>query len=392
MSTTFSISFSSVDQIRNGVYKNLYDPEQLVSGKEDAASNYSRGYYTIGKDHIETVLDRIRKQADQCNGLQGFLLFRSFGGGTGSGFSSLLMERLSADYGTKSKIEFSVYPSPRISTSMVEPYNAVFTTQTTLEHSDCVFLVDNEALYDICHRNLDIERPSYINLNRLTSQIVSSITASLRFNGSLHVDLTEFQSSLVPFPRLHFPLVTYAPITSIEKANYEQFTVSQLTEACFVPGNQFVKCDPRHGKYMACCLLYRGDIVPKDICSAINKIKADRTIQFVDWCPTGFKVGINSQPPTAVQEGDLPKVPRAVCSLSNSTAIAEAWCRLGYKFDILYSKRSFVHWFVGMGIEDNVFRYARDDLALLIRDYEEVMGCYSYEDDEDENENEEEEF
>jgi hypothetical protein len=56
-----------------------------------------------------------------------------------------------------------------------------------------------------------------------------------------------------------------------------------------------VKCDPRHGKYMACCLLYRGDVVPKDVNQAIATIKTKKSIQFVDWCPTGFKVGINYQ-------------------------------------------------------------------------------------------------
>ena len=71
---------------------------------------------------------------------------------------------------------------------------------------------------------------------------------------------------------------------------------------------QMVKCDPRHGKYMACCLLYRGDVIPKDVNAAIATIKTKRTIQFVDWCPTGFKVGINYQPPTSVPGGDLAKV------------------------------------------------------------------------------------
>ncbi|KAG5341246.1 TBA1 protein, partial [Acromyrmex charruanus] len=361
-----------VDEVRTGTYRQLFHPEQLITGKEDAANNYARGHYTIGKEIVDLVLDRIRKLADQCTGLQGFLIFHSFGGGTGSGFTSLLMERLSVDYGKKSKLEFAIYPAPQVSTAVVEPYNSILTTHTTLEHSDCAFMVDNEAIYDICRRNLDIERPTYTNLNRLIGQIVSSITASLRFDGALNVDLTEFQTNLVPYPRIHFPLVTYAPVISAEKAYHEQLSVSEITNACFEPANQMVKCDPRHGKYMACCMLYRGDVVPKDVNAAIATIKTKRTIQFVDWCPTGFKVGINYQPPTVVPGGDLAKVQRAVCMLSNTTAIAEAWARLDHKFDLMYAKRAFVHWYVGEGMEEGEFSEAREDLAALEKDYEEV--------------------
>ena len=94
----------------------------------------------------------------------------------------------------------------------------------------------------------------------------------------------------MPYPRIHFPLATYAPVISAEKAYHEQLSVAEITNACFEPANQMVKCDPRHGKYMACCLLFRGDVVPKDVNAAIATIKTKRTIQFVDWCPTGFKV------------------------------------------------------------------------------------------------------
>ncbi|KAJ1672886.1 alpha-tubulin, partial [Spiromyces aspiralis] len=96
-----------VDEVRTGEYRQLYHPEQLITGKEDAANNYARGHYTVGKELIDNVLDRIRKLADACSGLQGFLVFHSFGGGTGSGFGALLLERLSVDYGKKSKLEFS---------------------------------------------------------------------------------------------------------------------------------------------------------------------------------------------------------------------------------------------------------------------------------------------
>ncbi|KAL1788848.1 tubulin alpha-1C chain [Sigmodon hispidus] len=374
-----------IDEVCTGTYRQLFHPEQLITGKEDAANNYARGHYTIGKEIIDLVLDQIRKLADQCTGLQDFLVFHSFGGGTGSGFTSLLMERLSVDYGKKSKREFSIYPVPQVSTTVVEPYNSILTTHTTLKHSDCAFMVDNEAIYDICHRNLDIERPTYTNLNRLTSQIVSSITASLRFDGALNVDLTEFQTNLVPYPRIHFPLTTYAPLISTEKAYHEQLTVAETTNACFVPANQMVKCYPHHGnKYMACCLLYQGDVVPKDVSAAIATIKTKHTIQFVDWCPSGFKVGINYQPPTVVPGGDLSKVHRAVCMLSNNTATGEAWARLDHKFNLMYDKRTFVHWYVGAGMEEGEFSEAREDMAALEKYYEEVGADSAEGDDEGE--------
>ena len=63
---------------------------------------------------VDLVQDKIRKLSEMCTGLQGFLLFHSFGGGTGSGFTSLLMEKLSVDYGKKSKLEFAIYPAPQV--------------------------------------------------------------------------------------------------------------------------------------------------------------------------------------------------------------------------------------------------------------------------------------
>ncbi|CAK0833167.1 unnamed protein product [Prorocentrum cordatum] len=366
-----------IDEVRTGTYRQLFHPEQLISGKEDAANNFARGHYTIGKEIVDLVLDRIRKLADNCTGLQGFMIYNAVGGGTGSGLGCLMLERLSVDYGKKTKVSFTVWACPQIATAVVEPYNTVLCVHSLLEHTDITIMYDNEALYDICRRNLDIERPTYTNLNRLLAQIISSLTASLRFDGALNVDITEFQTNLVPYPRIHFMLSSYAPVISAEKAYHEQLSVAEITMSVFEPSAMFVKCDPRHGKYMACCMIRLrccANPLPcaKDVNAAVATIKTKRTIQFVDWCPTGFKVGINYQPPTVVPGGDLAKVMRACCMISNSTAIAEVFSRIDHKFDLMYSKRAFVHWYVGEGMEEGEFSEAREDLAALEKDYEEV--------------------
>lgn len=361
-----------IDEVRTGCYKRLFHPNYLISGKEDAASNFARGKYTIGRDLIDTTMDTIRKITDNCSSLQGFLLFNSINGGTGSGFGSLLMEQLSSGYGKKTKMGFMVFPSPNISTAVTEPYNAALSLGTIIEHQDVSLVLDNEAIYSICNKNIHIEQPSYTNINRLVSQVISSLTTSLRFDGALNVDLCEFQTNLVPFPRIHFTLSSYSPFFSVEQMCNETLTVSELTSNVFESSSQMAKCDPRHGKYMACCMMYRGDVVPKEVNSAISLVKNKKTIQFVDWCPTGFKCGINFEPPATIPNGDIGKTPRSVCMISNTSAVKDVFKGIGKKFDLMYSKKAFLHWYHGEGMEFGEIDESREDLYALQKDYEEV--------------------
>ncbi|KAL3172122.1 hypothetical protein MRX96_013267 [Rhipicephalus microplus] len=149
-------------------------------------------------------------------------------------------------------------------------------------------------------------------------QRVSYITAFLWFDGALNVDLTEFQTNLVPYPRIHFPVIPYAPVISSEKAYYQQLTVAEITNACFEPINQMVKCYFNHENWFA------------------------------------LQIGINHHPPyTVVPGGDLAKVQHAVCMLSRTTAIAEARALLAHKFDLMYKDYKKVGMDSAEGGEDN---------------------------------------
>jgi tubulin alpha len=164
---------SVVDGVRLGHHRRLFHPDQLITGKEDAANNFGRGYCTVGRHMVEPVMERLRQLADKCQSLQGFLVFHSLGGGTGSGFASRLMECLATEYRKKSLLQLSIFPSSQMASSAVDPYNTVLATHAMMEHVDCSFMLDNEALYNICGRRLDIERVNFSNLNRLVAQVKS---------------------------------------------------------------------------------------------------------------------------------------------------------------------------------------------------------------------------
>lgn len=283
---------------------------------------------------------------------------------------TLLLEKMMEEYVNTSLLRFSVLPSPRMSTAIVEPYNTILHASTTMNYKHCVFVFDNEAVYNLCTGKLGVGRPTYKNLNQHVAQVVSASTASLRFGGSLNVDLQDFNTNLVPLPRLHFPVMTYAPVISVD-SHHEQQSITDMTKCCFDPSMQMTKCNPADGKYMSCCLLYRGDVTPNDVQRATAAVKLQKNIQFVEWCGTGFKNGISASRPRVLHGGDLAKMTRAVCMLANTTALKHSWAALNNKFELMYNRRAFVHWYTGEGLEDSELTNAKENVAQLIQDYQE---------------------
>ena len=143
---------------------------------------------------------------------------------------TLLISKIREEYQDRIIETFSVFPSPKVSDTVVEPYNATLSIHLLVDSTDEVMVIDNEALYDICFRTLKLTTPTYGDLNHLVSATMSGVTCSLRFPGQLNADLRKLAVNLVPFIRLHFFMIGFAPLTSRGSQVYRALTVPELTQ------------------------------------------------------------------------------------------------------------------------------------------------------------------
>merc|ERR1712156_829231 len=181
---------------------------------------------------------------------------------------------------------------PKVSDTVVEPYNAVLSSHQLLENADETFVIDNEALYNISHNVLKQNAPTYAELNFLISCVMAGVTASLRFPGKLNGDLRKLGVNLVPFPRLHFFLISQSPLLSKKSATMTGLNVRELTNQAYSARNFFSNVKPDDGKYLASSFVYRGGMNTQEVDDQIEKLQTKQTDDFVEWIPNNVKTSI----------------------------------------------------------------------------------------------------
>ncbi|AQK63997.1 Tubulin beta-4 chain [Zea mays] len=271
---------------------------------------------------------------------------------------------------------------PKVSDTVVEPYNATLSVHQLVENADECMVLDNEALYDICFRTLKLTNPSFGDLNHLISATMSGVTCCLRFPGQLNSDLRKLAVNLIPFPRLHFFMVGFAPLTSRGSQQYRALTVPELTQQMWDAKNMMCAADPRHGRYLTASAMFRGKMSTKEVDEQMINVQNKNSSYFVEWIPNNVKSSVCDIPPVGL--------PMASTFVGNSTSIQEMFRRVSEQFTAMFRRKAFLHWYTSEGMDEMEFTEAESNMNDLVAEYQQYQDATAEEYEEEEHDGEEE--
>jgi len=278
---------------------------------------------------------------------------------------TLLISKIREEYPDRIMCTYSVFPSPKVSDTVVEPYNATLSVHQLVENADEVMVIDNEALYDICFRTLKLSNPNYGDLNHLVSTAMSGTTCCLRFPGQLNSDLRKLAVNLIPFTRLHFFMIGIAPLTSRGASQYQSLSVPELTQQMFDAKNMMCASDPRNGRYLTAAAMFRGKVPTKVVDDEMLKVQSKQAGYFVEWIPNNIKSSVCDIAP----EGTT----MAATFIGNSTSIQEMFKRVSDQFTLMFRRKAFLHWYTGEGMDEMEFTEAESNMNDLVAEYQQYQ-------------------
>jgi len=156
---------------------------------------------------------------------------------------------------------------------------------------------------------------------------------------------------MVPFPRLHFFMPGFAPLTSRGSQQYRALTVPELTQQMFDAKNMMAACDPRHGRYLTVAAMFRGRMSMKEVDEQMLNVQNKNSSYFVEWIPNNVKTAVCDIPPRGLK--------MSATFVGNSTAIQELFKRISEQFTAMFRRKAFLHWYTGEGMDEMEFTEVR---------------------------------
>ncbi|CAG5088235.1 Similar to Tube1: Tubulin epsilon chain (Mus musculus) [Cotesia congregata] len=334
---------SVVSRYKQGPLRNLFDQTCTVTNYPGSGNNWAVGYYTHGRNYHDKLEETIRKTAERCDSLHGFLLTHSLGGGTGSGLGTATLSLLADEYPHVDKFLSSVHPAAAQDV-ITAPYNVLLASKELIDHATCVFPADNGALLDICNSQICKKD----NVDQLNYNVTST--------------------NLVPYPQLHYifssvsPISMTAPKLTITKKTKVQ---DELFMNAWSRSHQLIKLDPLNPKSVIISAghIARGNCSMDDMIRNIQRFQ--NKAKFTPWSKEVMKIGLCNVPPAGH--------PASLLCLLNSTSMRLMLKNIINQFDKLYQRKAHVHHYLEVdGFEAEHFDEAKESIKVVCDRYREV--------------------
>lgn len=347
-------------------FNGLFHPASFVTSQETAGGNFAAGYRgEAGGLLAEQVMAQVEQEVAACDDCGGVFLLHSLGGGTGSGVGCLVLEEMKQRHPSLPVMSIAVVPSGRVSTGVTEPYNLVLALDVLREKADLCVLFDNDALFAAAQRGWQVAKPELDDLNAIVAQFFSGLTAPMRFNDFLTVEISirELAMNLVARPGEHFLLPSFAPLVRPTGGKFATHEVNQLVQMAFSDDAALGGTSPGAGSSVSMAVLFRG--VREDRLDAESSLLEVRErLAQVRSVPAGLKTGWTGESGCAYA--------KSITLLTNNAAVSALLERLGRSFDKLWARRAFAAWYVEQGLTEQEMTARREGFETLMRAYREA--------------------
>ncbi|OAF65066.1 Gamma-tubulin, partial [Intoshia linei] len=359
-----------INGILTSSHGKLYNSENIYVSKEGggAGNNWAHGYTEGGKLHDE-LFDILDREAEGSDSFEGFLMYHSVAGGTGSGLGSYI-------YPKKIMVSCSVFPNhEEVSDVVIQPYNTILATKRLVENADCVIVLDNTALHRISAQRLRVSHPSMDDINNLVSTVMSITTSTLRYPSYMNNDLIGIIAPLIPTPNLHFLMTGYTPLTteSSQRNVIRKTTVLDVMRRLLQPKNMMVAHSDRHANrhvkncYISILNIIQGEVEAAQVHKSLQRVRERKLINFIPWGPASIQIALSRRSPFIKHQHRVSGL-----LLANNTSITSIFSELLVQYQMLRKREAFTNVFRKFSIfEESLSEFDESAMAVqgMINEY-----------------------
>ncbi len=344
----FNLDPNATDYIRSGPAGKLFDPDAFVSGKCGAGSNWVRGHYDLGPEILDSCMDRVRKTAELCDSLEGFVWTHSMFGGTGGGLTTLIMSNTRERYPYRTFVSHSMVPSFPASTMAI--FNTVFAFCQMQENCDLCCLMDNDAL--AMHSDI----ATYAQMDRVAARAASALTATTRFGGAQITSLRKLGTNLVPFPRHHYVVLSTARTAVLPHGAHPE-----VRELLFDPRLALLSCNMEDSSYIGAEVIARGKLPAGEIELQIQRTREEYAARFSEWAPDTIQWSLSTASP--------PDQDCSMTTVGNTSVVKGVMEKWQDGFITASRRKAFIHSCTNEGMDEMEFSEAESTIRDMTTDF-----------------------